>query len=106
MAATARGFVERLTHRADPPATSAIRFARPGAILDGMPRSPGRAQHNHRAAAQRHQEAAENHDRAARFWAEQNDPDRAALQREMAEYEQRGAELELRWAELVERDSK
>ena len=46
--------------------------------------------------------AAKNHDRAAKFWDDQRDPERAGLQREMALYERNGAELERRWAELTE----
>lgn len=57
---------------------------------------------NHREAAGRHEMAAKNHERAARFWAGKGDAERAGLQREMAEYERRGATLERRWAELVE----
>jgi hypothetical protein len=57
---------------------------------------------NHLKAAVRHDSAAENHERAARYWDDQHDPDRAALQREMAEYERRGAELERRWADLID----
>lgn len=60
---------------------------------------------DHHRAAGRHLEAAENHDRAAAFWRGRGDRDRATLQHEMAEYERHGAELERRWAALVERDS-
>lgn len=56
----------------------------------------------HREAAERHEMAAGNHRRAAAFWDGRGDPDRAQLQREMAQYEQSGAELERRWAKLVE----
>jgi hypothetical protein len=57
---------------------------------------------NHRDAAGRHEEAAQSHDRASRFWNDREDQARADLQRELAEHERRGAELELRWAELVD----
>ena len=59
----------------------------------------------HRDAADRHELAAEQHERAARFWDEQQDPDRAGLQRVMAAYERLGAELERRWAELIDTDA-
>lgn len=58
----------------------------------------------HLSAAVRHEEAAATHERAAAFWEEQGDGDRAALQKEMAQYERSGADLERRWAALVERD--
>lgn len=48
--------------------------------------------------------AAENHDRAATYWDGRQDAARAELQREMAKYERHGAELELRWADLVDPD--
>jgi hypothetical protein len=48
--------------------------------------------------------AADNHDRAARYWEGQQDSERAELQREMAKYERHGAELERRWADLVDPD--
>lgn len=48
--------------------------------------------------------AAENHERAARYWEGRHDTARAELQREMAKYERQGAELELRWADLVDPD--
>ena len=60
---------------------------------------------HHLNAATRHLEAAESHDRAAGFWEEHGDHDRLALQRDLAEHERRGAELERRWAALIERDS-
>lgn len=56
----------------------------------------------HRDAVRRHELVAENHDRAASFWDGQGDLGRAELQREMAAYERLGAELESRWAELVD----
>jgi hypothetical protein len=56
----------------------------------------------HHQAAERHEMAADNHERAARFWEERGDPDRAILQREMAAFERQGAELERRWARLVD----
>ena len=46
--------------------------------------------------------AAENHDRTAAFWEKQGDQERSALQREMAEFERHGAELECRWADIVD----
>jgi hypothetical protein len=55
----------------------------------------------HEKAALHHERAAESHDRAARFWADQDDAERAELQRAMAEYERLGAQLERRWGELV-----
>lgn len=60
----------------------------------------------HWNAAARHERGAETHERAAHFWDDQGDAERAALQREMAEYERTGARLERRWAELVERNVK
>jgi hypothetical protein len=59
----------------------------------------------HREAARRHEVAAEQHERAARFWDEQRDRERAGLRRVMAAYERLGAELEHRWAELVDPDA-
>ena len=49
--------------------------------------------------------AAENHERAATFWNDHGDLERAALQREMAEHERGGAALERRWAELLDPSS-
>ena len=59
----------------------------------------------HLEAARRHEEAAANHERAAIFWEQHGDSARAGLQREFAEYERGGAELERRWAALIERDA-
>jgi hypothetical protein len=59
----------------------------------------------HRDAAGRHGAAAEQYERAARFWDEQQDPERAGLQRVLAAYERLGAELERRWAELIDPDA-
>jgi hypothetical protein len=59
---------------------------------------------DHLAAADRHETAAKSHDRAARFWHDQGDAQRAELQHEMAEFERHGAVLERRWAELAEWD--
>jgi hypothetical protein len=56
----------------------------------------------HLEAADRHEEAARLHERTAAFWAQSGDDERAALQRELAEHECRGAELEGRRAALVE----
>ena len=53
----------------------------------------------------RHEVAAKGHARAAKFWDDQRDPERAGLQYEMAEYERQGAELERRWAELIDSDT-
>ena len=57
----------------------------------------------HLKAADRHELAAQSHDRSAAYWAENGDLERAALQRELADYERSGAELERRWAALVAR---
>lgn len=59
----------------------------------------------HLEAASRHADAAVSHERSARFWDEQGDAERAAPQRELAGYESRGAELERRWAALIERET-
>jgi hypothetical protein len=61
-------------------------------------------QAGHRRAADRHEAAADNHERAARFWEGQGDSKRAGIQHELAEYERRGAELEYRWADLIDPD--
>jgi hypothetical protein len=45
-----------------------------------MPQSPER----HLEAGARHEQAAASHERAARYWDQQGDADRAALQRELA----------------------
>src|SRR5437764_15035641 len=60
---------------------------------------------SHRDVALRHELAAQTYDRAARFWDDQGERDRADLQREMAAYEQHGAQLEHRWADLVDEDA-
>ena len=46
--------------------------------------------------------AAENHDRPARSWDGRGDHERAALQREMADFERKGADLERWWARIVD----
>ena len=48
--------------------------------------------------------AADNHERAAKYWEDKRDPERAELQRDMANYERHGAELERRWADLIDPD--
>jgi hypothetical protein len=58
----------------------------------------------HRKAAERHAMAADSHERAAKFWADRGDLDRAGLQREIAELERHGAALERRWAKIVDSD--
>ena len=63
-----------------------------------------RSSQPHLDAARRHDAAAATHERSAIFWDQQGDVDRAALQRELAQHERHGAELERRWAALVERD--
>jgi hypothetical protein len=59
----------------------------------------------HLESAERHEAAAKTHEEAAEYWESQGDAERAALQREMMGYELRGAELERRWAAIVERES-
>jgi hypothetical protein len=59
----------------------------------------------HLEAAARHEQAARSHERIATYWTENGDDERAALQRELADYERVGAELERRWAALVEKRS-
>lgn len=59
----------------------------------------------HLDAAAAHERAAESHARAARYWDDEGDAERAELQRDMAGYERKGAELERRWAALIVRDS-
>jgi hypothetical protein len=59
----------------------------------------------HREAVDRHELAARNHQRAAAFWEDRGDRERAALQREFGDYERVGAEIERRWAELSEKDA-
>jgi hypothetical protein len=46
--------------------------------------------------------AAANHDRAAKFWDERGDLERAGIQREIADFERHGAALERRWARIVD----
>jgi hypothetical protein len=58
----------------------------------------------HFDAAARHDAAAASHDRSAIYWDGQGDVARATLQRDMADHERRGAELERRWAALVLQD--
>jgi hypothetical protein len=60
----------------------------------------------HRGAAARHAQAADTHDRAAKFWGEHGDHERAELHRDMAKNERQAAQLEQRWAELIDRDQK
>lgn len=56
----------------------------------------------HRQAALRHEQAASNHDRSAAFWERHGKHEHAGLQRELAEYARQGAELELRWAKMMD----
>lgn len=65
----------------------------------------GHSPKGHLEAARRHEEAAGTHERSAKFWDEQGDAKRAALQRELADHERHGAELEGRWAALIERET-
>jgi len=58
----------------------------------------------HLDAADQHDAAALTHERSATFWDQIGDVGRAALQRDLAAHERRGAELERRWAALIERD--
>lgn len=71
----------------------------PGFILGGVGNEKAGV---HRDAARRHEMASASHARASKFWEGQGDGERAELQREMADYEQLGAQLELRWAELTD----
>jgi hypothetical protein len=59
----------------------------------------------HYAAAARHEDAARRHEDIAGWWDRQGDVERVSLHREMARYERWGAELERRWAALIERES-
>jgi hypothetical protein len=52
--------------------------------------------------ADRHERTAISHERSADFWAARGDDERAALQRELAEHDRRGAQLVRRWAALVD----
>jgi hypothetical protein len=65
-----------------------------------MPESAER----HLRAKLAHEAAAREHERSAAFWEAQGDPERAALQRDLADHERQGAALERRWAALIERD--
>ena len=65
----------------------------------------GHSADGHLDAASRHEGAAVTHERSAKFWDEQGDAERAALQRELADYARRGAALERRWAALIEGDA-
>jgi hypothetical protein len=56
-------------------------------------------------AAERHEAAAVSHERAAQHWADHGDHERAALQRDLAQHERRGAELERLWAALIARQA-
>jgi len=56
----------------------------------------------HRQAAVRHEQAAKNHDRSAVFWQDLGKPQQAGIQRELADHERHGAQLERRWAELID----
>lgn len=56
----------------------------------------------HRDAALSHEQAAEIHERSAAFWEGQGNPDRAGLQRQLAEYERRGAGLERALSQLTD----
>jgi len=59
----------------------------------------------HLAAARRHEAAALSHERSAKFWDERGDGERASLQRELADHERCGAELERRWAALASQET-
>ena len=59
----------------------------------------------HLEAAIRHEAAASSHERAANFWDAQGDVERSALQRDLVNHERQGAELERRWAALIERET-
>lgn len=60
---------------------------------------------DHRDAVARHELAAENHERAARFWDDRGDQVRAKLQRDLAEHERHGGQLERQWAELMDAEA-
>ena len=59
----------------------------------------------HLAAADRHDAAAASHERAAKWWHEQGNVERASLQHALADHERHGAKLERRWAALVAQES-
>ena len=57
----------------------------------------------HRDAEGIHDKAADTHERAATYWDELGDEERAELERDLAEHERAGAGLERRWGELRRR---
>ena len=59
----------------------------------------------HLQAADRHDAAAVSHDRAAKWWHERGNVERASLQRALADHERHGARLERRWAALIVQES-